>query len=221
MAPPMSGGDSNLALALAWLKRKGVLLGFNVFAFLLILAPFGVAASFVRNSLLWLTLNAGAGVALAVGAVYVLAIVLALSAVAPDHFRGQFGVLRRGLIGFAAGATALLAYVFAGVSFAMANLGWVTYVNTKGPEDLVVDLSESYMWHVYDLIPAIEINRSLGQDMPRIVLESVSVNGSPDDKGLLLLAFRLLVALLLFRTIFRLFERPTPVEREATQRVEM
>ena len=73
---------------------------------------------------------------------------------------------------------------------------------------MIVDLSESYMWHVYDLIPAIEINRSLGQAAPRIVLESVRLNGSPDNKGLILVAFRVIVALVVFKNVLRLFERP-------------
>jgi hypothetical protein len=90
----------------------------------------------------------------------------------------------------------------------MSRLGWVTYVSDKRPEDLIVDLSETYMWHVFDLVPAIEVNRTLGESAPRIVLETVWVNGVPDHKGLVLLAFRLMVALVLFRTVVRLFERP-------------
>ena len=68
------------------------------------------------------------------------------------------------------------------------------------------------MWHLYDLIPAIEINRSLGQAAPRIVLESVLLNGSPDNKGLILVAFRVIVALVVFKTVLRLFERPKAEE---------
>ena len=175
-------------------------------------APLGAFASVARNSILWLTLNAGAGFALSVAVAYVLAIVLLLPALARDHFKGKFGVLPGGLVGFAIGAPALLAYIFAGVSFAMAQLGWVAYESAKGPEDMLVDLSESYMWHLYDLIPAIEINRSLGQAAPRIVLESVLLNGSPDNKGLILVAFRVIVALVVFKTVLRLFERPKAEE---------
>jgi hypothetical protein len=190
------------------LKNKATLFGYNVFAFMLMMGPLAVSASAVRNSLLWLTLTAGAGLALSVGALYVLALLLILPAIAREHFKGMYGVLSGGLIGFAAGATALLAYIFAGVSFAMSRLGWVTYVSDKRPEDLIVDLSETYMWHVFDLVPAIEVNRTLGESAPRIVLETVWVNGVPDHKGLVLLAFRLMVALVLFRTVVRLFERP-------------
>jgi hypothetical protein len=182
----------------------------NLAAFGLIAGSLAAFAGVARNSILSLTLNAGAGFALSVAVVYVLAIVLVLPALARDHFKGKFGVLPGGLVGFAIGAPALLAYVFAGVSFAMSQLGWVAYESAKGPEDVIVDLSESYMWHVYDLIPSIEINRSLGQVAPRIVLESVPVNGSSDDRGLILLAFRIIVALVVFKTVLRLFERPKP-----------
>ena len=190
----------------AWLRRNSKLFAWNAFAFLLIFAALGLSASYVRNSVLWLSLNAGGGVALVVSVVYVLLVVLALPALVRDHFRGHFGVLAGGLIGFAAGASALLAYIFAGVSFAMASLGWVSYASTKAPDDMIVDLSETYMWHVYDLIPAIEVNRSLGQETPRIVLESVSNNGMADHKGLVLVAFRIIVVMVLFRTVLRLFQ---------------
>jgi hypothetical protein len=199
--------DSTRARVAAWFIRKAKRFGWNLAAFGLIAAPLAAFAGVARNSILWLTLNAGAGLALSVAVVYVLAIVLLLPALARDHFKGKFGVLLGGLVGFAIGAPPLLAYVFAGVSFAMASLGWVNYVSTKAPEYMIVDLSESYMWHVYDLIPAIEVNRSLGENASRIVLETVWVNGAPDHKGLLLVAFRLIVALVLFRTILRVFER--------------
>ena len=200
--------DSTRARVATWFIRKAKRFGWNLAAFGLIAGPLAAFAGIARNSILSLTLNAGAGFALSAAVVYVLAIVLVLPALARDHFKGKFGVLPGGLVGFAIGAPALLAYVFAGVSFAMAQLGWVAYESAKGPEDLIVDLSDSYMWHVYDLIPSIEINRSLGQIAPSIVLESVPVNGSADDRGLILLAFRIIVALVVFKTVLRLFERP-------------
>ena len=200
--------DSTRARVAAWFIRKAKRFGWNVAAFSLIIGSLGFSASVVRNSILWLTLNAGPGFALSIAIAYVLAIVLGLPALARDHFKGEFGVLPGGLVGFAIGAPAILAYVFAGVSIAMAQLGWVVYDSAKGPEDMIVDLTESYMWHVYDLIPAIEINRSLNQVAPRIVLESVMVNGSPDHKGLVLVAFRVIIALVVFKTVLRLFERP-------------
>ena len=204
--------DSAKARALRWLKDKARLFGYNVLAFMIMFGPLAASASFVRNSLLWLTLNAGAGLALSVGALYVLAVLLIVPAIAREHLKGKLGVLFGGAAGFAAGATSVLAYIFAGVSFAMSSLGWVAYASNKRPDDLIVDLSESYMWHVFDLIPAIEVNHTLGQDAPRIVLETVSVNGVPDHKGLVLLAFRLMVTLVLFRTVVRLFEKPKAEE---------
>jgi hypothetical protein len=211
----MTDSDRAQAFSAGWVRNKAALFGLNIFAFMLMAGPLGASASFVRNSLLWLTLNAGAGIALTVGALYVLAVTLVLPAIARDHFKGAWGVLSGGLIGFAAGATAVLAYIFAGVSFAMSRLGWVAYVSGKPPDDMIVDLSESYMWHVFDLIPAVEINRTLGDNAPRIVLESVIVNGVSDNKGLVLLAFRVIVAFVLFRTVVRLFDRRTADERDA------
>jgi hypothetical protein len=208
----MTDSDNAQTFSGQWFRHKAALFGLNVFAFMLMLGSLGASAVFVRNSLLWLTLNAAAGVALSVGAVSVLAVLSILPAIAREHFKGAYGVLPGGLIGFAAGATALLAYIFAGVSFAMSRLGWIAYASDKRPDDLIVDLSESYMWHVYDLIPAIEVNRTLGEEAPRIVLETVVINGVPDQKGLVLLAFRLMVALVLFRTVLRLFERPKAAE---------
>ena len=209
----MTGADSTRSRVAGWFIHKAKRFGWNLGAFFVIAGPLAAFSGVARNSILWLTLNAGAGFALSVAVVYVLAIVLLLPALARDDFKGKFGVLSGGLVGFAIGAPALLAYVFAGVSFAMAQLGWVAYEGAKGPENFIVDLSESYMWHVYDLIPSIEINRSLGQIAPRIVLESVP--GSPDDRGLILLAFRIIVALVVFKTVLRLFERPKDEERAA------
>ena len=208
----MDGAKSSRPFSPQWFAHKALLLVLNIVGFMVMAGVLGFAASLVRNSLLWLTVHVGGGFALAVGVVYLLVVLTGLPVLVRDHFRGKWGVLVGGLIGFTVGATAVLAYIFAGVSVAMSRLGWVAYASTKGLEDLSVDLSESYMWHVYDLIPAIEINRTLGQDAPRVVLETLIVNGVPDHKGLLLLAFRLTVALVLFRTILRLFERPTRAE---------
>jgi len=208
----MTQTDRDGVLSRAWLKRQTSRLGLNVIAFLVITACLGFVAALARNGLMWLVMNAGAGVALFVGVLFAAATVIVLPGIGREDFKGTHGVLTGALMGFAAGGAVLLAYTFAGLSAAMSSLGWVTYVTNKPPADMLIDLSETYMWHVYDLIPSLEINRALGQDMPRIVLESVVVNGAPDQKGLLLLTFRIVVALVLFRTVVRLF---TPPEKEA------
>src|SRR5688572_32933988 len=97
----MTGADSTRSRVAGWFTHKAKRFGWNLGAFFVIAGPLAAFSGVARNSILWLTLNAGAGLALSVAVVYVLAIVLLLPALARDDFKGKFGVLSGGLVGFA------------------------------------------------------------------------------------------------------------------------
>jgi 3-oxoadipate enol-lactonase len=103
-----------------------------------------------------------------------------------EHLRNPEGkVLPLPAAGFLLGAAVVWVYIFAGVSDVLMGLGAVHYVAPGKPEDLLYALTDSYMWHFFDLIPGLNITSALGWKCP------VDLQGGVG--GLLLVLFRVAV----------------------------
>src|SRR4030095_6065251 len=87
--------------------------------------------------------------------------------------------------GFLLGAAVVWGYIFAGVSDVLMGVGAVQYVTPGKPEDLLYYLTDSYMWHFFDLIPGLNITTALGWKSP------VDLQGGV--RGMLLVLFRVAV----------------------------
>ena len=87
--------------------------------------------------------------------------------------------------GFLLGAAVVWVYIFAGVSDVLAGLGAVQYAAPAKPDDLLYNLTDSYMWHFLDLIPGLNITTALGWKSP------VDLQGGV--RGTLLVLFRVAV----------------------------
>jgi 3-oxoadipate enol-lactonase len=123
---------------------------------------------------------------------------LAFALIAGGVWAGLFGLVRKedlrnpdGRVlplpaaGFLLGAAVVWVYIFAGASDVLMELGAVQYVAPGRPEDLLYNLTDSYMWHFFDLIPGLNITTALGWKSP------VDLQGSV--RGLLLVLFRVAV----------------------------
>lgn len=103
-----------------------------------------------------------------------------------EHLRNPDGrVLPLPAAGFLLGGAVVWVYIFAGVSDVLTGLGAVQYVTPGKPEDLLYYLTDSYMWHFFDLVPGLNITAALGWKSP------VDLQGGV--RGLLLLLFRIAV----------------------------
>jgi 3-oxoadipate enol-lactonase len=103
-----------------------------------------------------------------------------------EHLRNPDGkVLPLPAAGFLLGAAVVWVYIFAGVSDVLMGLGAVQYVAPGRPEDILYALTDSYMWHFFDLIPGLNITTALGWKCP------VDLQGGVG--GLLLVLFRVAV----------------------------
>jgi len=103
-----------------------------------------------------------------------------------DYLRNPDGrVLPLPAAGFLLGAAVVWVYIFAGVSDVLVGLGAVQYVAPGKPEDLLYNLTDSYMWHFLDLIPGLNITTAMGWKSP------VDLQGGV--RGALLVLFRVAV----------------------------
>jgi len=103
-----------------------------------------------------------------------------------EHLRNPDGrVLPLPAAGFLLGAAVVWVYIFAGVSDVLMGLGAVQYATPGKPEDLLYYLTDSYMWHFFDLIPGLNITAALGWKSP------VDLQGGV--RGALLVLFRVAV----------------------------
>jgi 3-oxoadipate enol-lactonase len=103
-----------------------------------------------------------------------------------EHLRNPDGrVLPLPAAGFLLGAAVVWVYIFAGVSDVLMGLGAVQYVTPGKPDDLLYYLTDSYMWHFFDLIPGLNITTALGWKSP------VDLQGGV--RGMLLVLFRVAV----------------------------
>ena len=103
-----------------------------------------------------------------------------------EHLRNPDGkVLPLPAAGFLLGAAVVWVYIFAGVSYVLVGLGAVQYTAPGKPEDLLYNLTDSYMWHFLDLMPGLNITTALGWKSP------VDLQGG--FRGVLLVLFRLAV----------------------------
>jgi 3-oxoadipate enol-lactonase len=103
-----------------------------------------------------------------------------------EHLRNPDGnVLPLPAAGFLLGAAVVWVYIFAGVSSVLMGLGAVQYAAPGKPEDLLYALTDSYMWHFFDLMPGLNITSALGWKCP------VDLQGGV--RGLLLVLFRVAV----------------------------
>jgi len=103
-----------------------------------------------------------------------------------EHLRNPTGrVLPLPAAGFLLGAAVVWVYIFAGVSEVLVGLGAVQYEAPGRPEDLVYHLTDSYMWHFFELIPGLNITTALGWKSP------VDLQGGL--RGVLLVLFRVAV----------------------------
>jgi hypothetical protein len=103
-----------------------------------------------------------------------------------EHLRNPDGkVLPLPAGGFLLGAAVVWVYIFAGVSDVLMGLGAVQYAAPGKPEDLLYNLTDSYMWHFLDLMPGLNITTALGWKCP------VDLQGG--FRGVLLVLFRVAV----------------------------
>ena len=148
-------------------KARGRDVLLNVAGFLLIFFATSVLAVMVRTGLEKL---------LALGLRWPA---LAFALIAGGAWAGLFGLVRKedlrnpdGRVlplpaaGFLLGAAVVWVYIFAGVSDVLAGLGAVQYAAPAKPDDLLYNLTDSYMWHFLDLIPGLNITTALGWKSP-------------------------------------------------------
>jgi hypothetical protein len=103
-----------------------------------------------------------------------------------EHLRNPDGkVLPLPAAGFLLGAAVVWVYIFAGVSDVLMDLGAVQYTPPGKREDLLYALTDSYMWHFFDLLPGLNITTALGWKSP------VDLQGGL--RGMLLVLFRVAV----------------------------
>ncbi len=120
-----------------------------------------------------------------------------------EHLRNPDGrVLPLPAAGFLLGAAVVWVYIFAGVSDVLSGLGAVQYVTPGKPEDLLYYLTDSYMWHFFDLIPGLNITTALGWKSP------IDLQGGV--RGLLLLLFRVAVIYQVLAKGREMFKRDEP-----------
>jgi pimeloyl-ACP methyl ester carboxylesterase len=158
----------------------------NVAGFLLIFMVTGFLAAVVRTGLeklLGLGLRWPAlAFALIVGGGWAAL----FGVVRREHLRNPDGrVLPLPAAGFLLGAAVVWVYIFAGVSDVLMALGAVQYTAPGRQEDLLYNLTDSYMWHFLDLIPGLNITTAMGWKSP------VDLQGGV--RGALLVLFRVAV----------------------------
>jgi 3-oxoadipate enol-lactonase len=106
--------------------------------------------------------------------------------VSKEDLRNPYGkVLPLPAAGFLLGGAVVWVYIFAGASDVLMGLGAVQYLAPGKPEDLLYALTDSYMWHFFDLIPGLGITTALGWKCP------VDLQGGV--RGILLVLFRVAV----------------------------
>ena len=145
---------------------------------------------------------------------------LAFALIAGGAWAGLFGLVRKedlrnpdGRVlplpaaGFLLGAAVVWVYIFAGVSDVLAGLGAVQYAVPGKPEDLLYNLTDSYMWHFLDLIPGLNITTALGWKSP------VDLQGS--YRGALLVLFRVAVIYQVLAKGREIFKPDEPAVGEA------
>ena len=120
-----------------------------------------------------------------------------------EHLRNPDGrVLPLPAAGFLLGGAVVWVYIFAGMSDVLMGLGAVQYVTPGKPEDLLYYLTDSYMWHFFDLIPGLNITSALGWTSP------VDLQGG--IRGLLLVLFRVAVIYQVLAKGREIFKRDEP-----------
>ena len=124
-----------------------------------------------------------------------------------EHLRNPDGrVLPLPAAGFLLGAAVVWVYIFAGVSDVLMGLGAVQYSTPGKPDDLLYYLTDSYMWHFFDLIPGLNITAALGWKSP------VDLQGGV--RGALLVLFRVAV---IYQVLAKAREIFKPDEPEGSQ----
>jgi 3-oxoadipate enol-lactonase len=168
-----------------WMARvRDVFL--NVFGFLLIFGFAGFLAAVVRAGMERLLSLGLRWPALAFALIAAAVWARLLRWLGKEHLRNPDGkVLPLPAAGFLLGAAVVWVYIFAGASYVLMGLGAVQYAAPGKPEDLLYNLTDSYMWHFLDLMPGLNITTALGWKSP------VDLQGGV--RGLLLVLFRVAV----------------------------
>lgn len=174
----------------------------KVFGFLLIFLCVGILASGSGRSVEKLADVAGPWAALVLAMVYVTAALGVLLLTERKHVRGPAGVNPGAVAGFIAGCAFLFVYLFSAVSFLLAQVGWINLGVPATSEHLLAELGDGFLWYLLEMVPGLQINESIGWE------KQFTLEGG--GKGWILLSFRAVIVLCLFRLATRLLETDEP-----------
>ena len=159
----------------------------------------GWLAGGIRSAAQWLGARVSPIAALlfmlACGAVW-LALLLSIS---PDRMRNKANKIEPGLaVGLIAAAATLWVYIFGICSWTFLKAGFVTYEFHGAPGTELSNLVDSYLWQLFDMIPALRINEALGWKAD-VVLDGGS-------HGIFLILFRVVILYQVFALARKLFK---------------
>ena len=172
----------------------------HLWALLFTLIGVGSLASVLRGGAQWLETHVSAGFALTFVVLCAIAWLVSLYGITPQAMRnGQGKVVGGFVVGFILAASFVWIYIFALLSYYLLTLGFVAY--QVAPANALADLSDAYGWHALDLVPAVGIPDAFGWK------PDVDLTGD-GKRGLLLIAFRLVMVY----QVFALWKRVFPPE---------
>jgi hypothetical protein len=124
-----------------------------------------------------------------------------LSIVERKHLRGERKVYSGAIAGFVGGCAMLCVYLAAMSAFVLARLGAIDIAPQGKPGDLLPELLDGFLWYLFEMLPGLNVNEAIGWP------KQMTLEGG--GKGWILLGFRIVIVLCLFRLAARLLKEDT------------